>query len=72
MTIGTESISGLLHLKTANTTLRLRFTLIAESINSHTLDRVKVNFSMNQLNTSFKINRPVQGSGNPPPWTGYN
>jgi len=27
---------------------------------------------MNELDTSFKINRPVQGSGNPPSWTGYN
>lgn len=32
---------SLLPLKTANTTLTLRFTLIAESINSYTLDRVK-------------------------------
>jgi hypothetical protein len=46
--------------------LRLRFTLITESINSHTLDKVRANFSMNELNTSFKINRTVQGSGNRP------
>ncbi len=44
---------SLLPQKTANTTRTLRFTLIAESINSHTLDRVKTNKSMNQLKTQF-------------------
>jgi hypothetical protein len=44
---------SLLPLKTANTTLTLRFTLITESINSHTLDRVKANQSMNQLKKLF-------------------
>ncbi|MEH2269250.1 MAG: hypothetical protein V7K68_12580 [Nostoc sp.] len=38
-----QSFCSLLPLKTANTTRTLRFTLIAESINSHTLDRVKAN-----------------------------
>ncbi|MDZ8077898.1 MAG: hypothetical protein RMX35_02155 [Nostoc sp. DcaGUA01] len=43
----TNAICNLLPLKTANTTQILRFTLITESINSHTLDKVKANQSMN-------------------------
>ncbi|WP_335026238.1 hypothetical protein [Nostoc sp.] len=46
-------IPNTLPLKTANTTLMLRFTLITESTNSHTLDRVKANQSMNQLKKLF-------------------
>ncbi len=40
----------LLSILTANTTSRLRFAPIRGSINSHTLDRVKANQSMSQLN----------------------
>ncbi|MEH1934445.1 MAG: hypothetical protein V7L14_12145 [Nostoc sp.] len=38
-----QCFCSFLPLKTANTTRTLRFTLIAESINSYTLDRVKAN-----------------------------
>ncbi|MBH8554172.1 hypothetical protein I8751_17720 [Nostocaceae cyanobacterium CENA357] len=40
--------------------MTLRFTLIAEGINSHTLDKVKANQSMNQLETPFSLTVPIK------------
>jgi len=53
---------------TANTTIKLRFTPIPESINSHTLVNVKAHKSMNLLNIIYKIHRSPNGSVNHPSW----
>lgn len=46
---------GFVRSKTANTTWRLRFTPMAQSINYHTLDKVKANRLMSQLDTFLSL-----------------
>jgi len=53
---------------TANTTIKLRFTPIPESINSHTLVNVKAHSSMKPLDIIYKIHRSPNGSVNQPSW----
>jgi hypothetical protein len=54
-------------IKTANTTLVLRFTPIPESINSHTLVQCasELIHEPTEYKYIFKFNRPKPGSGNP-------